>query len=202
MENKQKNRIEALMVALNITQGEFADKVGVKTNAVTNWKARGITNHTFAKIITAFPQVNPEWLRTGIGDVLIEQSDVKRKPHIPTTAAAGSLSGFSDSVSSGDCEMMPVVEALPQYDYTMTIKGNSMEPKFESGDTIAIRKVNDFIEWGKVYVLDTADGAIVKRLYDEGNDFRCVSYNSEYPDFLVSKALVFGIYKVVGLIRI
>ena len=77
-----------------------------------------------------------------------------------------------------------------------------MEPKFEGGDEIAIRKVYDYIEWGKPYVLDTRDGAVLKRLYDAGDDYKCVSYNSEYPDFKVQKKDVLAVYKVVGLIRI
>ena len=84
----------------------------------------------------------------------------------------------------------------------MIVKGDSMEPKFEGGDEIAIRKVCDVIEWGKTYVLDTRDGAVLKRLYDNGDNFKCVSFNAEYPDFEVCKADVFGIYKVVGLLRI
>ena len=203
METDVKNRIEALLSALNLSQTEFASKVGVSPNAVTNWKSRGIKGSSFAKILTAFPNVNIEWLRSGEGCIFKEQKEQSHvRPHIPIIAAAGSLTGFSDCVKSGDCEMMPVVQALPSYDYTMTIKGDSMEPKFEGGDTIAIRKVNDFIEWGKTYVLDTPDGAVIKRLYDEGDNFRCVSFNKEYPDFLVSKESVFGVYKVVGLIRI
>ncbi len=74
--------------------------------------------------------------------------------------------------------------------------------KFQSGDEIAICKVNDVIEWGKTYVLDTRDGAVLKRLYDAGEKYRCVSYNKEYPDFEVNKIDIFAVYRVVGLIRI
>lgn len=77
-----------------------------------------------------------------------------------------------------------------------------MEPKYEGGDEIAIKKVTDYIKFGEVYVLDTRDGAVVKRLYDAGDAYRCVSYNKEYSDFEVQKSDVFGVYRVVGLIRI
>lgn len=122
-------------------------------------------------------------------------------PHLPSKAAAGGMGGFSDSVASYNCEYRPVVKMLPKYDMTMEIKGDSMYPKIENGDIVAIRKVIDIIEWGNVYVLDTADGAIVKRLYDEGDKYRCKSFNPEYKDFLVDKRNVYGIYKVVGQIR-
>ena len=127
---------------------------------------------------------------------------LKTKPHIPTDVMAGGTTGISEAVTLGQCEMKPVVRMLPSYDYTITIKGDSMSPKYESGDVIAIKKVSDVIEWGKSYVLDTHDGAVLKRLYKDGNKFRCVSYNEEYPDFFIEENIVEGIYRVVGLVRI
>ena len=104
---------------------------------------------------------------------------------------------------------MPLYRRIPKRGFKnrntkeiIAINVSVLEKKFESGDVVAIRKVSDFIEWGKTYVLDTEDGAVIKRLYDEDDSYRCVSYNSEYPDFLISKASVFGVYKVVGMIRI
>lgn len=129
-------------------------------------------------------------------------AEVETRPRIPMAVAAGSLTGFTDSAFLEDCQQIPVIKALPAYDYTIIVKGDSMEPKFEGGDEIAIRKVYDYIEWGKPYVLDTRDGAVLKRLYDAGDDYKCVSYNSEYPDFKVQKKDVIAVYKVVGLIRI
>lgn len=126
---------------------------------------------------------------------------IETRPRIPTRVTAGTLSSFAEAVKSEDCEQIPVVKAFPVYDFTIIVKGDSMEPKFEGGDEIAIRKISDFIEWGKPHVLDTRDGAVLKRIYDEGDSFRCVSYNKEYPDFHVGKEDVFGVYKVVGLLR-
>lgn len=123
-------------------------------------------------------------------------------PHIPSTSAAGGIGGFSDTVTQNTCEFRPVIKMIPKYDMTIDVKGDSMLPKYQNGDIVAIRRVVDVIEWGCVYVLDTADGAVLKRLYDEEECFRCVSYNPEYHDFLVNKQNVYGVYKVVGLIRI
>lgn len=169
-----------------------------------------ITVNTLKKV-SAATGLNLKWLMDGVGDMYApggkaadfeqSQSDETR-PRIPMAVAAGLLTGFSDSIKSSDCEQIPIVKAFPPYDCTMIVKGDSMEPKFEGGDEIAIRKVCDVIEWGKTYVLDTRDGAVLKRLYDNGDTFRCVSFNPEYPDFEVSKDDVFGIYKVVGLLRI
>lgn len=125
------------------------------------------------------------------------------KPRLPVSAAAGSLSQYSEGVMLEQCEQMPVIRNFPDYDYTMFIKGNSMEPKYESGDEVAIKKAEFVIEWGKDYVLDTADGVLFKKIYEEGENIRCVSYNhDEYPDFLVPKKIIYGYYKLVGLVRV
>lgn len=169
-----------------------------------------ITVNTLKKVANAYG-LNLKWLMDGVGDVhapggstadFVANSSDETRPRIPMAVAAGLLTGFSDSIKSSDCEQMPIIKAFPPYDCTMIVKGDSMEPKFEGGDEIAIRKVCDVIEWGKTYVLDTRDGAILKRLYDDGDKFKCVSFNPEYPDFEVNKDDVFGVYKVVGLLRI
>jgi phage repressor protein C with HTH and peptisase S24 domain len=133
----------------------------------------------------------------------IEQVETKTKPRLPVSAAAGSLAEYSQGVMLEQCEQMPIIRNFPDYDYTMFVKGNSMEPKYESGDEIAIKKAEYVIEWGKDYVLDTQDGVIFKKIYEEGDNIRCVSYNhDEYSDFLVPKNIIFGYYKFVGLVRV
>ena len=78
-----------------------------------------------------------------------------------------------------------------------------MEPKYEGGDEFACMKVESVIEWGKAYVLATRDGAVLKRLYKSEKGVRCVSYNhDEYPDFEIDAEDIFGVYRVVGLIRV
>lgn len=130
-------------------------------------------------------------------------STLKTKPRLPITAAAGVLSEYLGGVLAHECEQIPVVRSMPEYDFTMIVKGDSMEPKFEGGDEIACKQVNSFIEPGKTYVLSTRDGAVLKRLYPEEDGVRCVSYNhDEYPDFKIKSEDILGVYRVVGLIRI
>lgn len=182
----------------------FASLIGVSEANVRNYKSGVMPKSDFFEKVARSCDVNMNWLITGEGSMTLSESgcDGQTRPRIPMTVAAGALNGFGDAVLSHQCEQIPVVKMLPDYDYTMIVKGDSMEPKFEGGDEIAIKRVSSIIEWGKPYVLDTRDGAILKRLYDAGDKFRCVSYNSEYSDIEVSKDDVFGIYRVVGLIRI
>lgn len=209
-------RMNFFIQSLGISVSEFERLCNLSNGAVSKMGDNTRTS-TLDKISKVYPTLNIVWLRTGEGEMIkgsvtqtshgnnspnINDNQVGTRPRIPMAVAAGLLTGFSDSIKSSDCEQMPIIKAFPPYDCTMIVKGDSMEPKFEGGDEIAIRKVCDVIEWGKTYVLDTRDGAVLKRLYDSGDKFKCVSFNSEYPDFEVNKDDVFGVYKVVGLLRI
>lgn len=208
MEQTVKQRLSLFIKHKGISQRSFERNVGVSNGFVNNI-LRTIGADKLQKILYAYPEINQTWLLTGEGPMLNEDSDStpetdthETRPRIPDYVTAGSLAGFLDSVRESDCERIPVVKALPPYDFTMIIKGDSMEPKYEGGDEIAIREVNSFIEWGKTYVLATRDGMVIKRLYDAGDSLRCVSFNPDYPDFDVAKSEVVKIFKVVGLIRI
>lgn len=133
-----------------------------------------------------------------------KKNKMETRPRVPLTAAAGSLSGECIGVTLEQCEQMPLIHQIPYYDFTMFIKGDSMSPRFESGDEIACRRIDQsrFIQWGKVHVLDTTQGFIIKRIYDDGDKIRCVSYNKDYADFSVPKEDIHSISLVVGSVSI
>lgn len=125
------------------------------------------------------------------------------KPRIPLDAAAGYLSELTQSISLADCEMQPVIQSFPHYDFTIFAKGDSMAPDIISGDELACRFINEksFIQWGRIYVLDTTQGVIVKRIFEKGRQIIVRSINSNYPDHKIDKPEVLRMALVVGLIR-
>lgn len=202
MENVIYQRVMQIIKKEDISVRQFEKMCGFSNRYVKTLENSSPTIEKMEKIIATFPYVNKNWLMFGTGEMESKETDVETRPRIPTSVAAGTLMGFADAIQNYDCDMQPVIRNFPAYDYTIQIKGDSMEPKFEGGDEVAIKKVTSFVEWGKTYVLDTRDGAVIKRIFDDGDSFRCVSFNKDYPDFNVQKNDVFGIYKVVGLIRV
>ena len=206
-------RIEQVMhYAGCYTKTEFAKKTGYDVSNLSQvMQGKRSAQPLLNRIAETFPEVDKSWLYDGEGQLVINSDDIpgfddERKnyrPRLPITAAAGTLSEYLTGIKMHECDMLPMMRSMPEYDFTMIVKGDSMEPKFEGGDEIACKKVEHIIEPGKTYVLATKDGAVVKRLYPEENGIRCVSYNhDEYPDFQVQKDDILGVYKVVGLIRV
>lgn len=65
-----KDRIKQLRKALELTQQEFADKIGVKRNSFANYET-GRNTPIDAIIVSMCREfnVNEEWLRTGKGEM-------------------------------------------------------------------------------------------------------------------------------------
>lgn len=127
------------------------------------------------------------------------ESDLFRVRLIPFEARGGMIGDFVDGVMDYDCEM--VVSPIKGVDFAMTVTGESMAPSFNPGDRILIKRVdpNIFLEWGKTYVLDTPNGAVIKQIRktDDPGLVECVSLNPDYQPFTVSVGDVRGWYRVL-----
>lgn len=195
----------AFAKAAGIDASNFAKMMDGKLN---------ITRQTLKKIADAHA-INIVWLISGDGEMLASAEDkgveksllpkpIQTRPRIPYAASAGSLTHCMDGVKEVECEQRAVICAFPEYNFTIFIKGNSMAPKYESGDEVACKRIDNtcFIQWGRVHVLDTAQGIVIKRIYEDKDGIRCVSYNPEYPDFSIPKDEIYSMSLVVGLLRI
>lgn len=139
-----------------------------------------------------------------------EASDALRqaalRPHIPYTAAAGRLTEALTGIGSGECEMRPMVGGVADYDFSISVSGESMEPTYVDGDTLLCRFIRErtFIQWGQPHVIDTTQGIVLKRILPgaSAESIICRSDNGAlYPDFEVPGADIFSLSLVVGLVR-
>lgn len=123
---------------------------------------------------------------------------------IPTGARAGTLADFSASVTAYDCERM--VTPIKGADYAIQVTGDSMSPEYPSGSMIIIKKINEkaFVEWGKTYVLDTENGAVIKmiRKTDDPEVIECVSTNPAYQPFTMNTKYINGWYRVLMVLSL
>ncbi len=198
---------------------DFADYLGITSQVLSNWKTRNTFDYDV--IYTKCLNINPHWLFTGEGNMLKNEqvpvnsevepikSDLKGIPLLPMEAFAGFGNSLQEGVSFDMIEEryeVPLFKGI-KVDFMIPVKGSSMYPKYNSGDVVASRFIRDllYIQWNKVYVLDTASqGTILKRLKKSDNpDFViCKSDNKEYDDFEVPKSDIRNIALVVGVIRL
>lgn len=128
-------------------------------------------------------------------------------PLIPIDAVAGFNGVDFPGVRLEDCYHYYVPEfETAKADFLIRVSGSSMYPKYSSGDLLACRKVQEvtFIQWGKIYVIDSQQGAMVKRLFEiEGDEqnLLCKSDNDKYPPFKLPKSEIRSLSIVVGVIR-
>lgn len=152
---------------------------------------------------------------TGEGDMLKASSSVDSQPSVknervtddeaykvplvPISALGGSLNDFNLAVKRDDCET--VISPIKDIDMAIKISGDSMEPEYPSDSQVFIKKVNEraFLEWGRVYVLNTCNGIVIKRLMptNDPNTVLCESINPKYPPFEVNLENVNGVYRVI-----
>lgn len=132
--------------------------------------------------------------------------DYKGIPLIPIDAMAGFGSGeFQIMNYETSMYRVPEFEEL-NTDFMIKVKGSSMYPKYSSGDTVACKKLNlsnIFFQWNKVYVLDTEQGALIKRI-KKGSDnehILLVSENPNYEPFELHLSQVYAVAIVIGVIR-
>lgn len=187
----------------------FSKLIGIHQVTLNNYilGKRKLSLEVIEAVLNTFPDVSAEWLLRGqdVSAIDVERLDVQPTlPRIPYDAAAGSLTDMVEGVTEYGCERIPVISAFPKYDFTIRVTGRSMEPYYFSGDEVACLRINEsqFIQWGRVHVLDTTQGVVIKRIYENGDSIRCASFNPEYPDFNVPKEDIRSYNLVVGALRL
>jgi len=209
-----KQRILQYLEYKGISKYDFYKKTGV-SNGVLSQKG-GLSEDNIFKFISYYVEVDPEWLLTGKGPMLRDDKRVAKPaplgkgiPLIPVEAFAGASLNDDYAIDFDAIEEryhVPLFDGKG-VDFMMYVRGSSMYPKYSSGDVVACRFVREllFIQWNKVYVIDTrTQGAIIKRLLpgSDPDKIICRSDNREYIDFEVPMSDIRNIALVVGCIRL
>ncbi len=223
------SRIQDIASNEGITIGALERKIGASKGVLS----RAINNGTDIQskwvqtIVENYPQYSTRWLMTGVGDMLSasfgqhQQDKGEAKDHKPTArpatspnegiplipidAMAGALTG-ERTVLEYECERY-VVPAFKGADFLIPVKGSSMYPKYSSGDIVACQRVpmsDLFFQWNKVYVIDTNQGPLIKRI-KPGSDkdhVLIVSDNEKYDPFELPYSAIRAVALVIGVIRL
>lgn len=177
------------------TQGDFAQMLGVSANTISAAK-KGDVRYLTPSLISKI-------------EYLLEHQDndpntTKMIPVLPIEAMAGTLVEFFQAVKDYDCEK--VASPVKGAEYAIKIYGDSMSPEYPSGSLCLIKRIDEkqFIAWNEVYVLDTDNGAVIKKIRRTEKDgvVECVSINPAYQPFTIDTSYIHGWYKVLMVMSV
>lgn len=219
METTVKQRLIQFIKYKGISQRKFENMINVSNGFINNI-SKSIGAEKLYRIQSIFPELNDAWLLTGEGNMLNEEES----PPLPATKSisdndndslcdyityllpisthGGSLTGIpAEGTQLQGCEK--IISPIKGVDFAISIYGDSMAPEYPSGSCVLIKRINPgiFIDWGRVYVLDTSNGVIIKEVIESKKEgfITCRSINPDpkYSDFDVPLKEIYGMYRVL-----
>lgn len=132
--------------------------------------------------------------------ISLDDERQERRPmllHIAGTVSAGTGEYLPDDDTGDD---IPFSGPVPDYDFALRVNGDSMEPMFEDGQIIFVKKCDDCdIHSGQIVIADLNGEAFVKKIDIEPDGVRLVSLNPKYKPILVESFDDFAIQGIVML---
>lgn len=197
--------ISALERTIGASKGVLSRALNNNTDIQAKW---------IESIVENYPQYSISWLITGEGEMLKGDTQAACSvpsgiragiPLIPFNAMAGALRGEQNAMDY-ECEHY-VVPDFRNADFMMHISGDSMVPTFQSGDIVACQRVpmsGLFFQWNRPYILDTDQGAIIKRVKpgSDSSHVLIVSDNRDYDAFELEYSQIHAVALVLGIIRL
>jgi hypothetical protein bfra3_16308 len=169
------------------------------------------------KICSLDNNINKVWILENKGEMLKSSNNTPAvaEPQLPSGVPMlpfDAFAGIGTDVEGVNLDTIEERYVVPLFDgmkmdFMISVRGSSMYPKYNSGDVVACRMVQEllFVQWNKVYVLDTiSQGVIIKRLKksDKEGFVICKSDNEQYEPFEIPMSDIRTIALVVGAIRL
>lgn len=210
MTNKYNNweRLEQVLKYLKLSTNAFALKIGmVRSESLYHIKRGnfGISNDLVERITAVFPMINPTWLLSGIGDMLLNtkgerssipfyEGDIEEVLKLDNAENIKPLGRYQLPYQI-DCEI--AVRSLTR---AMALPGNAATDLF-----IKHVKVDDIV-LGNEYVVSLRNQVLwrkVRSVKKDSSKLRLVAVDrNEFPDVIIDKSEIRSIWRVIARLSI
>lgn len=176
-------KIKKLRKSLGLTQTELGQRVGVQKNAVSKWecgRVEDIPTSTIKQLASLFG-VPASYLidddSTPIPTGFSPMPETELVPRIGRIACGDPITA-EENVEDQD-------EVLKSWhaDFTLVCCGDSMVPKIEDGDVVAIRS-QPTVENGEIAAVRIGDEATLKRVFLHPDYIELRPLNPEYDSII------------------
>lgn len=205
-------RLKSLIAQLGFkTQKEFALDMKITDGNLSDiLRGRIGISRAFKEKIGFKYNANIEWLEQGVGEPILKKG--------PAISEAKEGVPYFD-ITLADFDKFLLEEEKPEYfvnykpfnDCTayLPVYGDSMYPKYASGEIIAVREVTNFevLQWGEAYVVMTDESSnhmrSIKLLYEHADKGKLILRSSN-PNFkgdtIIAKSSIQALYIIKGKI--
>jgi len=220
----KKNILNEIKKELGYTADfDFAKHLGVSPQTLSNWKKRN--TYDAEVIYTKCEWINPVVLLTGKGELKnngdsIQKNEKKSKSAVENKQNDNSLIPFINNINNileFDKKSLKLSDEnvlyyqVPKFnnieiDFMTEVKGTSMYPKYNNGDIIACKIIDNssFIQWNKVHVIKTKEqGILIKRIKpsEEKGNLKMISDNNSFDPFNIPQDKIEAMAVVIGSIK-
>lgn len=220
-------RIRQVIDYKKISTRQFCIEVGVANGFLD--KVKDVGSEKLLKILNTYPELSPEWLLTGKGDMLKPEHenqsqevtivkgnrktrdtiiDLQEVPLYDLDATAGLSTFFRGDKEANLIDTIKIPNA-PRCDGAFGVVGDSMVPLLRSGDTILYKEVPlniDYVMFGEMYVLsydlgDWEEVLAVKYVHKSKKGKNYIKLVSENPNH-ADKDIPFASIKALALVKV
>ena len=199
------DKIKTLRIQHGMTQEELGEKVGVKKSAIYKYENGIVVNlkrSTIEKLAKVL-EVSPSWLigiEDGAGSI---PPGFQPIPELDTVPIVGRIACGTPILSEQNIDGVTCIPHRWRATFVLTCKGDSMEPKIQDGDLVAIRKQPE-VENGEIAAVRIGEEATLKHVYRRDGFLELRPENPKYESIILigekmAEATIEG--KVVGFCR-
>ena len=206
MEKSIKSRVVAVLKHIGLNVNRASKFLGIPQRTLNRQvnEDGNISMDLVYAILNNVPEISPAWLIAGEGPMLLGESlqTVDGTPYYDDLPLSAGYRVAFDPAREKPSSFISIPSSSA--DFYFPVQGNSMEPEFNDGDIVGVKRVerSEGIVHGDVYMVVTNENRMIKRCYHDNNDpnlIWCVSPN--YPSFPINKNDVCALFKVVNRIE-